>query len=65
MSSKASKVINRVGIVAVVIGLIMVKVSGGDPAQVSSDVGGWISVGGAAVLALWELGRTVIDRIKE
>jgi hypothetical protein len=64
MSDKTKAWVNRVGIIATAIGLVMVKVSGGDPEAVAGDIGGWIAIGGAAFLGLWELGRTIIERIK-
>ena len=55
---------NRIGIIVVGVGLVMVKLGGGDVDQVASDIGGWIAIGGTAILGLWELGRTIIDRIR-
>ena len=65
MSDKTKAFLNRFGIAATIVGLVMVKVGGGDVEAVTSDVGGWIAVGGAAVLGVWELIRTIVERFKE
>ena len=65
MSSKASKIINRIGVIGLIVSMAMITISGGDASAEAQSVGQWIGIASTAVLGLWELARTIYDRLKE
>jgi len=55
MSANAKKWVNRAGLAAVVIGVVLILVGGGDPATAIDAAGKVATIGGAVIVFIREL----------